>query len=210
MDARDDGISASKALPPPPLPQAVSPPGPSYETATLSVGARLAVFTALALPVTLLPFITLRRQLLSLHRKTDEIRAATNVLQRELKGTLVELSVKKEEHLRMKEMLEEARQKLEATRRDTHRLQLSRLADEKEYQRRLQEIMESTSFTQSQLAHLRELGPSLADIAAFMQEVEIQQGYTSPRKQDGRGIERLRRVALQLEEVIKDPGPKAH
>lgn len=148
MDARDDGISASKALSPPPLPQAISPPGPSYETATLSVGARLAVFTALALPVTLLPFITLRRQLLSLHRKTDEIRAATNVLQRELKGTLVELSVKKEEHLRMKEMLEEARQKLEATRRDTHRLQLSRLADEKEYQRRLQEIMESTSFTQ--------------------------------------------------------------
>lgn len=60
----------------------------------------------------------------------------------------------------------------------------------------------------SQLTRLRELGPSLADIAAFMQEVEIQQGYSSPRKQDGRGIERLRRVALQLEEVVKDSGSK--
>lgn len=148
MDARDDGISVTKASSPLTSPQGISQPGPSYEAPTLSVGARLAVFTALALPVTLLPFITLRRQLLSLHRKTDEIRTATSVLQRELQGTLVELSVRKEEHLRMKEMLEEARQKLEATRRDTHRLQLSRLADEKAYQRQLQEIMESTNFTQ--------------------------------------------------------------
>lgn len=148
MNSHDDEASVSKTSFSPPLPQSISPPAePSFQTPALSVGARLAVFTALALPVTLLPFITLRRQLLSLHRKTDEIRLATDVLQRELKGTLVDLSVKKEEYSRMKEMLEEARLKLEAMRRDTHRLQLARSADEKEYNRRLQEIMESTSFT---------------------------------------------------------------
>ena len=39
----------------------------------------------------------------------------------------------------------------------------------------------------------------MADVAAFMQEVEIQQGLTiSNKHDDARGIERLRRLALQL------------
>ncbi len=41
------------------------------------------------------------------------------------------------------------------------------------------------------------LGGSLADIAAFMQEVEIRQGWT-PRPDDGRGIERARQLAKRL------------
>lgn len=57
-------------------------------------------------------------------------------------------------------------------------------------------------YGRSQLARLRELGPSLADVATFMQEMDIQQGYTT-QKQDGRGIERLRRVALELEGLSK-------
>lgn len=143
---RLDDISTSKTSPPPSLSQNFD--AAPAETSSLSLGARLAVFTVLALPVTLLPFITLRRQLIGLHRKVDEIRSTTDALQRELKGTLVDLSVRKDEQLRIKEMLEDARQKLEATRRDTQRLQLARSADEKEYQRRLQEIMASTNYTQ--------------------------------------------------------------
>lgn len=49
---------------------------------------------------------------------------------------------------------------------------------------------------------MRDLGTSLADIAAFMQEIEIQQGWVT-QKHDGRGIERLRRLAMQLEEPVK-------
>jgi hypothetical protein len=49
-----------------------------------------------------------------------------------------------------------------------------------------------------QTPRLRELGTSLADIAAFMQEIELQQGFFTP-KVDGRGIERLRFLALQFE-----------
>ncbi|TFK91814.1 hypothetical protein K466DRAFT_287002 [Polyporus arcularius HHB13444] len=43
------------------------------------------------------------------------------------------------------------------------------------------------------------LGGSLADIAAFMQEVEIRQGWTPrPDVDDGRGIERARQLAKRL------------
>ena len=51
------------------------------------------------------------------------------------------------------------------------------------------------------MATLRDLGPSLADIAAFMHEVEVQQGYVS-RKNDGRGIERIRQFAYRLQKMM--------
>jgi len=40
----------------------------------------------------------------------------------------------------------------------------------------------------AQISRLRDLGTSLADVAAFMQEIELQQGFFTPRL-DGRGIE---------------------
>lgn len=43
---------------------------------------------------------------------------------------------------------------------------------------------------------------SLADIAAFMQEVEIKHGFV-PKKDDGRGIERIRQMALRLQRIMK-------
>lgn len=49
---------------------------------------------------------------------------------------------------------------------------------------------------------MRELGTSLADVAAFIQEIELQQGFSTPRF-DGRGVERLRVVAMQLEGMGK-------
>lgn len=43
---------------------------------------------------------------------------------------------------------------------------------------------------------------SLADIAAFMQEVEIKHGFV-PKKDDGRGIERIRQMAMRLQRMVK-------
>jgi hypothetical protein len=45
---------------------------------------------------------------------------------------------------------------------------------------------------------LRELGRSLADVAAFMHEVELEQGLSTQRA-DQRGIERLRALALRMQ-----------
>jgi len=52
----------------------------------------------------------------------------------------------------------------------------------------------------AQISRLRDLGTSLADVAAFMQEIELQQGFFTPRL-DGRGIERLRFLAMQFEGI---------
>lgn len=50
------------------------------------------------------------------------------------------------------------------------------------------------------LSAITELGTPLANIAAFMHEVEVRHGYP-PRKDDGRGIERLRRLAKKFQEL---------
>jgi hypothetical protein len=52
----------------------------------------------------------------------------------------------------------------------------------------------------AQISRLRELGTSLADVAAFMQAIELQQGFFTPRLEGG-GIERLRFLAMRLEQM---------
>lgn len=47
---------------------------------------------------------------------------------------------------------------------------------------------------------LKDVGRSLADIAAFMHEVEVRQGYL-PSPDDKRGIERARHLAQMLQEL---------
>jgi hypothetical protein len=54
----------------------------------------------------------------------------------------------------------------------------------------------------AQISRLRELGTSLADVAAFMQEMELRQGLFTPRF-NGKGIERLRFLAMQFEGLGK-------
>jgi len=46
---------------------------------------------------------------------------------------------------------------------------------------------------------LHTLGTSLADVAAFMQEVELDFGMNSMHGEDRHGIERLRDLARQLQ-----------
>jgi hypothetical protein len=54
----------------------------------------------------------------------------------------------------------------------------------------------------AQTATLSELGISLADVAAFMQEIEVEQGLpTNGTLKDQRGIERLRSVALRMRDL---------
>jgi hypothetical protein len=57
------------------------------------------------------------------------------------------------------------------------------------------------------MSALRDLSPSLADIAAFMHEVELQQGFVT-RKNDGRGIERIRQFAYKLQSILVSEVPQ--
>jgi len=92
-------------------------------------------------------------------------------------------------------MIAETRERFAKLRRKTQRTQAAR---EKWDKHTREEIEALGTFTQLQTSRLRELGTSLADIAAFMQEIELQQGFITS-KFDGRGIERLRFLALQFE-----------
>ncbi|THH20142.1 hypothetical protein EW146_g1152 [Bondarzewia mesenterica] len=176
-----------------------APPDNNHSTSphVMRPETRAAIFAALILPVAFLPFFALRRQLINLHRKVDAMGATTVGLQKNLKTSLLELSVKKEEHAQMRGMLQETRQNLETTRGELHRLELARTVETGELRTRLNELAETNQQMRSHLSQLRDLGLSLADVAAFMQEVEIQQGFVN-EKADGWGIDRLRRLALQF------------
>ncbi|OCH94085.1 hypothetical protein OBBRIDRAFT_885018 [Obba rivulosa] len=63
---------------------------------------------------------------------------------------------------------------------------------------KLQKLAAENDKVKSRLSRLDDLGSSLADVAAFMHEMELQQGML-PRKDDGRGIERIRQLAYKLQ-----------
>ncbi|KAF8270994.1 hypothetical protein EI94DRAFT_651855 [Lactarius quietus] len=178
----------------------------AVRTAGLTPGMRLAIFSALLLPSALVPLFVLRRSVNQLHRKIDELKGATNSLHQEFKSVMLELSIRREQHEQLRIMTAETRERLEKLHRKTQR---TRVARERWDQQTGEQIQGLVTSNQMQTSRLRELGTSLADIAAFMQEIELQQGYFTP-KVDGRGIERLRFLALQFEGMGKMTGNGAN
>lgn len=65
---------------------------------------------------------------------------------------------------------------------------------------RIRDIATYTSNCRTHASALKDVGRSLADIAAFMHEVEVRQGYV-PSPDDKRGIERARQLAKKLQEL---------
>ncbi|KAI9000993.1 hypothetical protein BD414DRAFT_18908 [Trametes punicea] len=89
---------------------------------------------------------------------------------------------------------------LAAARRVAEERDASRKAWEDEIRGSMNVLLNENLARRKQFAaELKELGQSLADTAAFIQEVEMRQGWT-PRREDGRGIERTRRLAKRLQE----------
>ncbi|KAI0248688.1 hypothetical protein BJV78DRAFT_1233617 [Lactifluus subvellereus] len=168
------------------------PPGPT-------LGTRLVIFSALLLPSAVIPLLVLRRSVNSLHRKIDELKRATSYLHREFRSVMLELSVRREQHEQLRAMIAETREDLAHLRGETQRVQTARASGDEQTRNQIQELVTSD---RTQISRLRELGTSLADVAAFMQEIELQQGFFTP-KVDGRGIERLRFLAMQLEGMGK-------
>ncbi|KAI0053050.1 hypothetical protein FA95DRAFT_1482569 [Auriscalpium vulgare] len=173
------------------------PRRPASQSTAISPEARLLAFSAIVFPFALIPFLALRRSLIGLHAKVDHVRSSADGAQRELKGALWELSVRKEEYARLQSQLSETRRELQTLRSQARGMETSHSVKEQEIRGQIQDLLKSRDIDRAHALRMRELGTSLADIAAFMQEVEIQQGFVTKRD-DGRGIERLRRLALQL------------
>jgi len=174
-------------------------PIPSDKPSGPTLGTRLIIFSALALPSALIPLLVLRRSVTNLHRKIDELRGATRDLHHEFKSVMLESTVRRRHHEQLQAMIVETREGLTRLRGQTYRSNRARARKDERMQGHVQELIASD---QAQISRLRELGTSLADVAAFMQEMELQQGLFTPRF-DGRGIERLRFLAMQFEGMGK-------
>ncbi|GJE83994.1 hypothetical protein PsYK624_000680 [Phanerochaete sordida] len=167
----------------------------------LSPWTHFAIFTGILAPVALFPYLAVRRHLISLHRKVSEVSQTNAALQRDLKAALLESSIRREEHDRLAAALSEVRRDFDGFRAEQAARELQRARDEERTRAQLEELAAQNERTRTNLTTLRDLSPTLADIAAFMQEVELQQGFVT-RKNDGRGIERIRQFAYKLGSIL--------
>ncbi|KIP10584.1 hypothetical protein PHLGIDRAFT_125451 [Phlebiopsis gigantea 11061_1 CR5-6] len=172
-----------------------------YQMAPLSPWTHVAIFSSILTPIALLPYLAVRRHLLSLHRKVSEVGTANAALQRDLKAALLESSIRRDEHERLTSTMGEFRRELERLRAEQSARALQRARTEERTRADINEVLEENKRMRARLAGLRDLSPTLADIAAFMQEVEVQGGFAW-RKNDGRGIERIRQFAYKLQNML--------
>ncbi|GBE79560.1 hypothetical protein SCP_0207600 [Sparassis crispa] len=195
------------------------------------------VHVAVLTSIVVLPYLVVRRQLVSMRRTVAQMGAANAVMRRDLKSLMTESAVRKLEHQKVLGLLRETKESMDvlkrlAERRDTarraveerlaHEVQDTRLkldtleADvlerdlarqhaEKKYHSELKALLHESQWSKAHLSTLKDLGTSLADIAAFMHEVEIKEGYSSS-KDDAHGIERIRRLALRFMRSEKSSG----
>ncbi|KAF8639644.1 hypothetical protein AX17_000909 [Amanita inopinata Kibby_2008] len=158
---------------------------------------RLALFTAVLLPVVLVPYLLTRRRTLALRQRVDELQSTTKALQHELDAALVKLSARKQEHQRMRALLDDV-----VENSDHVQHQVEGLAAESTVARQdLHRLLADAQPIRAQTAALRALGTSLADIAAFMHEIELEMGIQSLSRDSQRRVDRLRILALRLENL---------
>jgi hypothetical protein len=91
-----------------------------------TAGTRLAIFSALLLPLGLVPLFVLRRSVNQLHRKIDGLKGTTNSLHQEFKSVMLELSIRREQHEQLRAMIAETREGLAKLHRKTQRTRLMR------------------------------------------------------------------------------------
>ncbi|OJT03745.1 hypothetical protein TRAPUB_5567 [Trametes pubescens] len=163
----------------------------------------ILVFAAVVAPLAILPYFLVRRHLTGLRTELKALRTANTKLAKELQRVKwdidngfggvqrhVDATVERE-GTKLGKMLQQAEWR--AQERDG----MGR-AWEDEMRKSVGVLLSENLARRTRLAEeLKGIGHSLADTAAFVQEVEMRQGWV-PRPDDGRGIERTRRLAVRL------------
>jgi hypothetical protein len=119
---------------------------PSDKPSGPTLGTRLIIFSALVLPSALIPLLVLRRGVNNLHRKVDELRVATRDLHHEFKSVMLELSVRREKHEELQNMISEMRNGLTQLRGETYRKQKARARDVKRMRDQVEELDASNEY----------------------------------------------------------------
>ncbi|KAH8105821.1 hypothetical protein BXZ70DRAFT_395368 [Cristinia sonorae] len=173
-------------------------PPPSRLTSVL-------ILTAILTPLALVPYIAVRRHLLRLQTQLSKMDETRMTLRRDLKAAL---AMRKEEQEKVMGMIESVRKEVEVVRKEVEdtredvghvdRDVESLEGDVDEIRIDMRELVEENQRVKLQLSTLKELGQGLADVAAFMEEVEIHHGL-AVKPNDGRGIDRIRKLAYKFE-----------
>ena len=116
-------------------------PYPRPAVPPLSPWTHFAVLTSVLAPVALVPYLAVRRHLISLHRKVSEVSATNAALHRDLKAALLESSIRREEHDRMTTALGEIRRELGQFRAEQGAKELERARVEERTKSELTELM---------------------------------------------------------------------
>ncbi|KAJ3840770.1 hypothetical protein F5878DRAFT_496715, partial [Lentinula raphanica] len=176
----------------------------------------LGGLTAVILPITLVPYLFARRRLVSLQRQLNELESTTKNLQRELQATSVAVTraqmTADVERRKTRASAHELREEIIDGQREIGTLMTKmRWIEERESQKdeerravksELQYLLEDAKVTRIQGDAIRSMGLSLADIAAFMHEVELwmpQVEGANLTSNDKSRVEQLRLAALMLQ-----------
>jgi len=167
------------------------------------VPIRVAVFSAVLLPLVLAPYLFTRRRTLILKRRVNELHHANHALRLEIDAAIAKLSAVKAEAQDIKAALHSAMVNADALRHQMAGLKAGNEASRKDLDRLLTESLHS----RAQTAALRALGSSLADVAAFMHEMELQMGIEPLSRDAQRRVDRLRIAALRLQNLTGPQQP---
>lgn len=176
----------------------------------------LAILTGILLPISLLPYVIARRQVSQLKRQVEALTVTSENVRSELRARLASEKV---EQRRLRGFVRDVMNDLEELRSQTEQREHARSALEAMLQKDLRSASESLhavkyvkwavlsrernvlildSDTSRDLQSLRRpLGPTLAEIAAFMHETELSVGL--PPQKDR--VEGLRQVALGMQQA---------
>ncbi|KAH7930013.1 hypothetical protein BV22DRAFT_972131, partial [Leucogyrophana mollusca] len=167
--------------------------------------AHFAVLATFLVPFTLAPYLLMRQRVRGLHKRLDDLAATTSSLQKNMDKAVVARNLIKVELGRNAAQMEIYQKESKHLHRELERLRTEQTASKAVLQSNLQKLLEERKATRqaeslsvNYLAVLPQLGLSLADIAAFMHEVELYQGLPSTPVND-HGVERLRMLALKLQ-----------
>ncbi|KAK7470917.1 hypothetical protein VKT23_002333 [Stygiomarasmius scandens] len=159
-----------------------------------------AVFAAVILPITLAPYFLARRRVSMLRKQVSTLENRLQSLNRDIQSMMNESSPVKDEHRRIRGLLHEIMSNAEEHRLQTQESAKSQNIMNQATQSELQRLLEEAQHFRAQGDALRALGPSLADIASFMHEIELFMPLDTVSGEKNR-VEQLRLLAFRFQNL---------
>ncbi|KXN87915.1 hypothetical protein AN958_07925 [Leucoagaricus sp. SymC.cos] len=164
---------------------------------------RVAVVAGVLLPIATVPYLFARRRISGLQHRCEELEWKLSVMERQLSFSVSESSSIRAEQAKMRATMRDMMEETDGMQQDV----MQRVAEQSQanqvMQSDLHKLLEETKQIRTRFSTLRAVGVSLADVAAFMHEMELQMGLQSGKNTDSRGIERLRLLALRMQDLVQ-------